>query len=151
MPSGLTTRRPGGRQYADIIIDDDHLVLSAICWRWGNSHCHRKPRLGRSRFAWTSAQGGRYISSDFEKASVLQTLICTCACQAAIEEAHCEMRPLDTRTVHCLDRRIGDMATLERKVQAWVEERNTKRATIQWQFTKDSPRDKSRKFYPNLA
>jgi len=51
----------------------------------------------------------------------------------------------------CLDRRIGDMATLEREVLSWVEQRNAKRATIQWQFTKEEARDKFRKFYPNTA
>ena len=49
----------------------------------------------------------------------------------------------------CLDRRIGDMETLEREVLAWTDERNTKRATVQWQFTKSKARDKFSKFYPN--
>lgn len=48
----------------------------------------------------------------------------------------------------CLDRRIGDMQTLEREVLAWVADRNDRRATVRWQFTKDQARDKFSKFYP---
>ena len=50
----------------------------------------------------------------------------------------------------CLDRRIGDMQTLEREVLAWVKQRNQQRATVRWQFTKDCARDKFKKFYPTL-
>jgi hypothetical protein len=48
----------------------------------------------------------------------------------------------------CLDRRIGDIDTLEREVKAWVEERNCQRATVQWRFTKKDARDKLKRFYP---
>ena len=51
----------------------------------------------------------------------------------------------------CLDRRIGDMGTLERETLAWAEERNAKRATVQWQFTPAKARDKFNKFYPNKS
>jgi hypothetical protein len=51
----------------------------------------------------------------------------------------------------CLDRRIADMATLEREVLAWVEDRNAKQATINWQFTQNKARDKFKRFYPNLS
>jgi transposase len=51
----------------------------------------------------------------------------------------------------CLDRRIGDMQTLKREVLAWVEERNAKRATVHWQFTKNKARDKFKRFYPNQS
>ncbi len=51
----------------------------------------------------------------------------------------------------CLDRRIADIDTLEREVLAWVEERNTKQATINWQFTQNKARDKFKRFYPNLS
>ena len=50
----------------------------------------------------------------------------------------------------CLDRRIGNMHTLEREVLAWVKERNAKRASVHWQFTKTKARDKFSRFYPNL-
>ena len=51
----------------------------------------------------------------------------------------------------CLDRRIADMETLEREALAWVEERNARRATIHWQFTKDKAREKFSRFYPNTS
>lgn len=49
----------------------------------------------------------------------------------------------------CLDRRIGDMATLTREVLTWIQDRNATGATVQWQFTKNDARDKFKKFYPN--
>jgi hypothetical protein len=51
----------------------------------------------------------------------------------------------------CLDRRIGDRATLTREVLTWVQDRNDTGATVQWQFTKTDARDKFKKFYPNLS
>jgi hypothetical protein len=48
----------------------------------------------------------------------------------------------------CLDRRIGDIETLEREVLAWARKRNERNATVQWQFTQTKARDKFRKFYP---
>lgn len=48
----------------------------------------------------------------------------------------------------CLDRRIGNIETLEREVLAWVEQRNAKRATVHWQFSQHKARDKFRRFYP---
>jgi hypothetical protein len=51
----------------------------------------------------------------------------------------------------CLDRRIGDMETLEQEVKAWTIERNRTKATIQWQFTNDNAREKFSRFYPNLS
>jgi hypothetical protein len=55
---------------------------------------------------------------------------------------------LSALSKQCLDRRIGDMETLEREVLAWTAERNAKQTTIQWQFTKDQARDKFERFYP---
>lgn len=51
----------------------------------------------------------------------------------------------------CLDRRIGDMETLKREVKAWVEERNQKRITVNWQFTNEKAREKFSRFYPKLS
>jgi DDE superfamily endonuclease len=48
----------------------------------------------------------------------------------------------------CLDRRIGDIDTLEREVKAWVEERNRQGLTVQWRFTKKNARDRLKRFYP---
>ncbi len=55
---------------------------------------------------------------------------------------------LSVLSKQCLDRRIGDGLTLEREVLAWVKERNAKRATVHWQFTKNKARDKFKRFYP---
>lgn len=55
---------------------------------------------------------------------------------------------LSALSKQCLDRRIGDMETLEREVLTWAKERNAKRTTVRWQFTKDKARDKFEKFYP---
>jgi hypothetical protein len=51
----------------------------------------------------------------------------------------------------CLDRRIADIETLRREVLAWVKDRNAKRATVHWQFTKAKARLKFHKFYPALS
>jgi len=51
----------------------------------------------------------------------------------------------------CLDRRIGDIETLCTEVMAWVEQRNAKQATVNWQFTKEMARDKFHRFYPKLS
>jgi hypothetical protein len=51
----------------------------------------------------------------------------------------------------CLDRRISDFETLKTEVLAWVKERNAKRATVNWQFTKEMARDKFQRFYPKLS
>jgi hypothetical protein len=55
---------------------------------------------------------------------------------------------LSVLSKQCLDRRIGDIQTLEREVLAWTAKRNAQQATVQWQFTKDLARDKFVKFYP---
>jgi transposase len=48
----------------------------------------------------------------------------------------------------CLNRRIGDMQTLEREVTALVEKRNAQKATVQWRFTKNDARTKLERLYP---
>jgi hypothetical protein len=51
----------------------------------------------------------------------------------------------------CLDRRIGQIETLEQETQAWCQQRNQQRATVDWQFTQEKARDKFKRFYPNLS
>jgi hypothetical protein len=51
----------------------------------------------------------------------------------------------------CLDRRIGDIETLEREVLSWARQRSNQRATVHWQFTQAKARDKFEKFYPGLS
>ena len=58
---------------------------------------------------------------------------------------------LSVLSKQCLDRRIGDLDTLEREVLAWVQRRNDQRATVHWQFTQMKARDKFKRFYPNIS
>ena len=48
----------------------------------------------------------------------------------------------------CLNRRIGNMAGLEREVKAWVRARNKARVTVDWQFSIKLAREKFAARYP---
>ena len=48
----------------------------------------------------------------------------------------------------CLNRRLGDRATMEREVAAWVTARNSASTTIDWQFTTANARIKLKRLYP---
>lgn len=48
----------------------------------------------------------------------------------------------------CLDRRLGDRATVEREVAAWVAERNATAQAIDWRFTTADARIKLKRLYP---
>jgi hypothetical protein len=48
----------------------------------------------------------------------------------------------------CLNRRIPDMATLDREVKAWEHRRNKVGAPIRWQFTTADTRTKLAHLYP---
>ena len=50
----------------------------------------------------------------------------------------------------CLDRRIPDQEVLRRETSAWIERRNTAKATIEWRFTTANARIKLKKLYPTL-
>lgn len=50
----------------------------------------------------------------------------------------------------CLDRRLGDRATLEREVAAWAAARNAAAATVDWRFTTEDARIKLKRLYPAL-
>lgn len=50
----------------------------------------------------------------------------------------------------CLDRRIPDMATLEREVAAWEEHRNAALVKVHWQFTTADARTKLHRLYPSI-
>ncbi len=50
----------------------------------------------------------------------------------------------------CLNRRIADQDVLKQESAAWVERRNTAKATIEWQFTSADARIKLKKLYPVL-
>ena len=48
----------------------------------------------------------------------------------------------------CLDRRLGDQATLASEVAAWVATRNARLRRIDWRFTTADARIKLRRLYP---
>jgi hypothetical protein len=48
----------------------------------------------------------------------------------------------------CLDRRLGDRATVEREVAAWVAARNAAETTIDWRFTTEDARIRLKHLYP---
>ncbi len=50
----------------------------------------------------------------------------------------------------CLGRRIGDIKTLEREVNAWVKMRNKHKVKINWQFTKHNAREKFERSYKEI-
>ncbi len=51
----------------------------------------------------------------------------------------------------CLSRPVADTPTLEQRVQALEEERNARRATIDWQFTSRQARVKLKSLYSTFA
>jgi hypothetical protein len=48
----------------------------------------------------------------------------------------------------CLSRPVGDVSALEQRVRALEDERNARKATIDWQFTNRQARVKLKKLYP---
>jgi len=54
---------------------------------------------------------------------------------------------LSTLSKQRLNRRIGDMETLESEAKAWEEKRNQKRIMIQWRFTTNDAREKLKRHY----
>ena len=57
---------------------------------------------------------------------------------------------LSVLSSQCLDRRIGDLATLRDEVAAWVAARNKHQAKADWQFTADDARAQTQIPLPNL-
>jgi hypothetical protein len=51
----------------------------------------------------------------------------------------------------CLNRRIPDKQTLERKVTHWQTERNFLKAKVDWRFSSDDARIKLKRLYPTLS
>jgi hypothetical protein len=50
----------------------------------------------------------------------------------------------------CLKRRIDNMSTIREEVDAWQQDRNNKKAKINWQFTTRDARIKLKRLYPTL-
>ena len=57
---------------------------------------------------------------------------------------------LSVFTKQCLDRRIPDMATLQREAKAWYRKRNSKQKAVDWQFTTEKARIKLKRLYPQI-
>jgi hypothetical protein len=50
----------------------------------------------------------------------------------------------------CLNRRIDKAATVRKEVKAWEQDRNNKKAKINWQFRTDDARIKLNRLYPTI-
>lgn len=61
--------------------------------------------------------------------------------------AECELSAL---TRQCLDRRMGDLVTLEREVNFWKVKRNELQIGVNWQFTTGDARIKLKRLYPQI-
>jgi len=53
-------------------------------------------------------------------------------------------------SVQCLDRRIGDIETFRREVQAWQDARNEMGYGMDWQFKTENARIKLKRLYPQI-
>ena len=57
---------------------------------------------------------------------------------------------LSVLTKQCLDRRLGDLETYNREVQAWQDVRNASGKGTDWQFTTANARIKLKQLYPQF-
>ncbi len=48
----------------------------------------------------------------------------------------------------CLNQRLSDLETVRWAVEAWANQRNEVRATVDWRFTTSDARDKFKRLYP---
>jgi len=48
----------------------------------------------------------------------------------------------------CLDRRIGDVATLAGEIALWEAARSAAKETVEWRFTTEKARTKLARLYP---
>ncbi len=58
---------------------------------------------------------------------------------------------LNVLTMQCLNRRIDNTDEVRKETKAWVDHRNNKEATINWQFTNDKARIKLKRLYPTIS
>lgn len=49
----------------------------------------------------------------------------------------------------CLDQRIAERASVQRKCAAWEQRRNEAKATVKWRFTTAAAREKLKRIYPS--
>ena len=51
----------------------------------------------------------------------------------------------------CLDRRIGNVEILTYEIAAWEQERNQKKASVNWRFSSTDARAKLKRLYPSKS
>lgn len=61
--------------------------------------------------------------------------------------AEIELRALSQQ---CLDRRIAELATLQREVSVWQKDRNESTVAVNWRFTAPDARIRLRHLYPQI-
>lgn len=54
---------------------------------------------------------------------------------------------INVMDIECTGRRVGDMETLDREVNAWTEKRNEQKKMINWKFTREKADKKMSKYY----
>jgi hypothetical protein len=57
---------------------------------------------------------------------------------------------LHVLTGQCLNRRIDKLETMRSETEAWLNHRNNKKATINWQFKNETARIKLKRLYPSI-
>jgi len=57
---------------------------------------------------------------------------------------------ISTLSKQCLDRRIDNIGTFSKEVYTWASQRDRRKATISWQFTKSKAREKFKRHYRNI-
>jgi hypothetical protein len=55
---------------------------------------------------------------------------------------------LSVLSSQCLDRRIGDLETVQHEIKAWQQERNLKQKGVDWRFTTEKARIRLKRLYP---
>lgn len=62
------------------------------------------------------------------------------------------MAEIELNVLHrqCLNRRIDNIPTIKKEVEAWCRNRNNSNAKINWQFTIDDARIKLKRLYPSF-
>lgn len=62
--------------------------------------------------------------------------------------AECEFSALSRQ---CLNRRLPDIDTVQREVEAWTNTRNQTASTVDWRFTTEDARIKLKQLYPAIS
>ena len=55
---------------------------------------------------------------------------------------------LSVLSSQCLDRRLGDLETVQNEIKAWEQQRNGKQKGVDWRFTTEKARIRLKRLYP---